>query len=201
MVPIVRLTLRTGRSMRTGVLSRNASWLISISLWSRALPSPWSCPTVLRRGAPSGDATTARIGMRSRPLAFQCSIAAAVSSRDTSPMASAKDLNPRAARCSRTSWAMYSKNVSMYSGKPVYIETFFEYIAQEVREHLAALGFRSLAEAIGEVSRLDTAAAIEHWKASGLDLTPILTEVVPSGGAARHNTVGQDHGLGKALDH
>jgi len=90
---------------------------------------------------------------------------------------------------------------SRFSGKPEYVETFFEYIAQEVREHLAALGFRSLAEAIGEVSRLDTAAAIQHWKASGLDLTPILTEVVPSGGAARHNTVGQDHGLGKALDH
>src|SRR5664280_1371792 len=90
---------------------------------------------------------------------------------------------------------------SRFSGKPEYVETFFEYIAQEVREHLAALGFRSLAEAIGEVSRLDTAAAIQHWKASGLDLTPILTDVVPPGGAARRNTVGQDHGLGKALDH
>jgi glutamate synthase (NADPH/NADH) large chain len=90
---------------------------------------------------------------------------------------------------------------SRFSGKPEYIETFFEYIAQEVREHLAALGFRSLAEAIGEVSLIDTAAAVEHWKASGLDLTPILTEVVPRNGAARRNTVGQDHGLGKALDH
>jgi len=90
---------------------------------------------------------------------------------------------------------------SRFSGKPEYIETFFEYIAQEVREHLAALGLRSLAEAIGEVSLLDTAAAVAHWKASGLDLTPILTEVASPDGAARRNTVGQDHGLGKALDH
>jgi glutamate synthase (NADPH/NADH) large chain len=90
---------------------------------------------------------------------------------------------------------------SRFSGKPEYIETFFEYIAEEVREHLAALGFRSLAEAIGEVSLIDTAAAVEHWKASGLDLTPILAEVVPPDGAARRNTVGQDHGLAKALDH
>jgi len=90
---------------------------------------------------------------------------------------------------------------SRFSGKPEFIETFFEYIAQEVREHLAALGFRSMEEAIGEVSRLDTAAAVEHWKASGLDLAPILTEVESPDGAPRRNTVGQDHGLGKALDH
>jgi glutamate synthase (NADPH/NADH) large chain len=89
---------------------------------------------------------------------------------------------------------------SRFSGKPEYIETFFEYIAQEVRENLAALGFRSLTQAIGEVSLLDTAAAVDHWKASGLDLTPILTEVASPDGADRR-TVGQDHGLGKALDH
>jgi glutamate synthase (NADPH/NADH) large chain len=88
-----------------------------------------------------------------------------------------------------------------YSGKPEFVETFFEYIAEEVREHLAALGFRSLTEAIGEVSLLDTTAAVKHWKASGLDLTPILTEVVSADGSPRRNTVGQDHGLGKALDH
>src|SRR5665648_588862 len=90
---------------------------------------------------------------------------------------------------------------SRFSGKPEFIETFFEYIAQEVREHLAALGFRSLAEAIGEVSLLDTAAAVQHWKASGLDLRPILTEVTSPDGAPRRNTVSQDHGLEKALDH
>ena len=90
---------------------------------------------------------------------------------------------------------------SRFSGKPEFVETFFEYIAQEVREHLAALGFRSLEEAIGEVSCLDTASAVEHWKASGLDLAPILTEVKSPDGAPRRNTVSQDHGLGKALDH
>jgi glutamate synthase (NADPH/NADH) large chain len=90
---------------------------------------------------------------------------------------------------------------SRFSGKPEFVETFFEYIAQEVREHLATLGFRSLEEAIGEVSMLDTAVAIQHWKASGLDLTPILTEVESPDGSPRRNTVGQEHGLEKALDH
>ena len=80
---------------------------------------------------------------------------------------------------------------SRFSGKPEYVETFFEYIAQEVREHLAALGFRSLAEAIGEVSLLDTAAAVEHWKASGLDLTPILTDAGSPGRAAARRSPGR----------
>ena len=51
---------------------------------------------------------------------------------------------------------------------------FFEFIAEEVREHLAALGFRSLAEAIGRVDVLNTKPAEQHWKAHGLDLRPIL---------------------------
>ncbi|MGH9273119.1 MAG: glutamate synthase large subunit, partial [Acidimicrobiales bacterium] len=61
-----------------------------------------------------------------------------------------------------------------FNGTPEFVETFFEYIAEEVRELLAQLGFRTMAEAIGHVEALDTKAAVEHWKASGLDLSPIL---------------------------
>ncbi|MEI2775875.1 MAG: glutamate synthase-related protein [Tetrasphaera sp.] len=88
-----------------------------------------------------------------------------------------------------------------FTGKPEFVETFFEYIAEEVREHLAALGFRSLAEAIGQVGVIDTSAAVAHWKASGLDLAPILQEAAPADGSTRYQSVGQDHGLEKALDH
>ena len=59
-----------------------------------------------------------------------------------------------------------------FSGKPEFVETFFEYLAQEVREYLAELGFRSLDEVIGHTELLDVDRAIEHWKADGLDLTP-----------------------------
>src|SRR5665811_1241024 len=90
---------------------------------------------------------------------------------------------------------------SRFSGKPEFVETFFEYIAEEVREHLAALGFRSVEEAIGEASMLDTVAAVQHWKASGLDLRPILTEIQSADGSPRRHTIDQDHGLEKALDH
>ncbi|MBW9206196.1 glutamate synthase large subunit [Mumia sp. zg.B17] len=88
----------------------------------------------------------------------------------------------------------------MYSGKPEFVVNFFEYIAQEVREYLATLGFRSIEEAVGHAEMLDTREAIAHWKASGLDLTPILHVPELPEGTPRHHTVGQDHGLERALD-
>jgi len=85
-----------------------------------------------------------------------------------------------------------------FSGKPEFVETFFEYIAEEVREWLAKLGFRSIEEAVGQVELLDTRDAIDHWKASGLDLAPLLKAPLFAG--SRKNTGEQDHGLAAALD-
>ena len=85
-----------------------------------------------------------------------------------------------------------------FTGKPEFVETFFEYIAEEVRQLLAQLGFRKLEDAIGQVEMLDTKAATDHWKASGLDLSPILQ--APIGNGDRKNTTFQDHGLSAALD-
>jgi glutamate synthase (NADPH/NADH) large chain len=85
-----------------------------------------------------------------------------------------------------------------FTGKPEFVETFFEYIAEEVREILAQLGFRTLQEAIGHVEFLDTRKAVDHWKAAGLNLEPLL--VRPDVDSALHNTVKQDHGLDAALD-
>jgi glutamate synthase (NADPH/NADH) large chain len=87
-----------------------------------------------------------------------------------------------------------------FTGKPEFVVNFFEFIATEVREYLAALGFRTLDEAIGRADLLDTASAVGHWKASGLDLTPVLHVPDLPEGAARHRTTGQDHGLDRALD-
>jgi glutamate synthase (NADPH/NADH) large chain len=87
-----------------------------------------------------------------------------------------------------------------FTGKPEFVQTFFEYIAEEVRELLAELGFRSLDEAIGQAEVLDTRKAVDHWKASGLDLAPILHVPELAEGAARRCVTVQDHGLDKALD-
>ena len=85
-----------------------------------------------------------------------------------------------------------------FSGQAQYVVSFFEFIAQEVRELLAELGFRSLDEAIGRTDVLNTRRAVDHWKAAGLDLSPIL--YTPEVSGPRRNTVGQDHGLDRALD-
>ena len=87
-----------------------------------------------------------------------------------------------------------------FSGKPEFVVNFFEFIAEEVREHLAALGFRSIEEAIGHAEVLDTVDSHRHWKAHGLDLAPILYHPEIGEGESRFNTTGQDHGLDAALD-
>ncbi len=88
-----------------------------------------------------------------------------------------------------------------FSGKPEFVVNFFEFLGEEVREHLAALGFRSIAEAVGHAEMLDVQAAVDHWKAHGLDLAPILAVADnPYEGQDLYCTKEQDHGLDRALD-
>ena len=88
-----------------------------------------------------------------------------------------------------------------FAGQAEYVVAFMRFIAEEVREHLAALGFRSLQEAIGHTEVLDTRAAEAHWKAEGLDLSPILHAPELRPDQCRHQRVSQEHGLEHALDH
>jgi len=87
-----------------------------------------------------------------------------------------------------------------FHGDPDHVVNFFMFIAEEVRELLAQLGFRTLEEAVGRVDVLDIAEAVGHWKTQGLDLTPILTKVDDVHGNALHRIQGQDHGLDTKLD-
>ncbi|BDZ43538.1 glutamate synthase [Paraoerskovia sediminicola] len=87
-----------------------------------------------------------------------------------------------------------------FTGQADHVVNFFEFIGQEVRELLAELGYRSVEEAIGQVQRLDTRKAVDHWKAQGLDLGPVLERPQPVEGSSLRNTTVQDHGLDKALD-
>src|SRR5205807_612164 len=71
-----------------------------------------------------------------------------------------------------------------FSGKPEFVVNLFAFIAEEVRDYLARMGFRTLEELIGRADLLDTGMAVEHWKASGLDLSPIrYTPPLPEGAA------------------
>ena len=87
-----------------------------------------------------------------------------------------------------------------FSGKAEHVVNFFYFIAEEVRELLAELGFRSLEDAIGQVEHLDSVEAIDHWKAHGLNLSPIfyLPEIEET--ADRRQTHKQNHGLESILD-
>ena len=89
-----------------------------------------------------------------------------------------------------------------FTGRAEHIVNFFRFVAQEVREYLARLGFRSLDEAVGRADLLDVDEAVEHWKAKGLDLSPIFAvpSVESSRGGARRKVREQDHGLDRALD-
>ena len=87
-----------------------------------------------------------------------------------------------------------------FSGTPEFVETFFEFLADEVREILASLGLRSIEEAVGRIDLLDVDRARTHWKASSLDLEPLLTAVEPAHGSAPLHRRDQDHGVVHALE-
>ncbi|PZE28808.1 glutamate synthase large subunit [Curtobacterium sp. MCBD17_028] len=87
-----------------------------------------------------------------------------------------------------------------FTGKPEFVVNFFEFLAQEVREYLAELGFRSLEEAIGHTEVLDVDRAVEHWKASGLDLAPVLRGPEFADDEPRRNLREQDHELDAHFD-
>ena len=87
-----------------------------------------------------------------------------------------------------------------FTGTPELVETFFRFIADEVREYMAELGFRSLDEMVGRADCLDFAPAATHWKANGVDLTPLLYQPPLAPGASRRAVVGQVTDLSHVLD-
>jgi glutamate synthase (ferredoxin) len=87
-----------------------------------------------------------------------------------------------------------------FSGNPDYVVNFMRFVAEELREIMAKLGVRTLNEMIGRTDKLAPWKAIEHWKAKGLDLTPILYQPVAGPEVGRYRQQDQDHGIEKSLD-
>ena len=88
-----------------------------------------------------------------------------------------------------------------FAGKPEYVINFFTFVAEELREIMAEMGFRRVEEMVGRSDRLDVTDAVEHWKAMGLDFTRIFYRPQVPERVATHKVQEQDHGLEKALDH
>ena len=100
-------------------------------------------------------------------------------------------------------WASPPQNPALrerYSGRPEFVETYFRFVAEEIREAMAQLGFRTMADMIGRVDRLDVRKAVDHWKARGVDLSSILHEPEAPPSVGRRCVQPQDHGLDRALD-
>jgi len=87
-----------------------------------------------------------------------------------------------------------------FTGAPEMVENFFRFIAEEVRELMAELGFRTIDQMVGRADCLDIEQAVHHWKAKGLDLRPLLHQPNLPDTVARRRVIEQDHGLQEALD-
>ena len=88
-----------------------------------------------------------------------------------------------------------------FTGQPEHIINYFFFVAEELREIMAQLGFRTLNEMIGRVDKLDMRKALDHWKAGGVDLSKLLHQMPARPGVAVWNSERQNHGLEQALDH
>jgi glutamate synthase (NADPH/NADH) large chain len=88
-----------------------------------------------------------------------------------------------------------------FTGQPEHVINYFFFVAEELRQIMADLGFRTLNEMVGRVDRLDVGSAVDHWKAKGVDLSRLLYAAPAEGQKGLWNMDRQDHGLGKALDH
>ena len=89
----------------------------------------------------------------------------------------------------------------LFQGQPEHVINFFFFIAEQVRQYMAQMGFRKVDEMVGRVEMLDVRPAVDHWKARGVDLSAILYAPPVPGRIARHCVHKQDHGLQQALDH
>jgi len=87
-----------------------------------------------------------------------------------------------------------------FTGQPEHVINYFFFVAEELRQIMAEMGFRTVEEMIGRVDRIDMKPAIDHWKARGVDLSRLLHRVEPAAGMSLHQTIEQDHGLAAALD-
>jgi glutamate synthase (NADPH) large chain len=88
-----------------------------------------------------------------------------------------------------------------FQGQPEHVINFFFFLAEQVRQYMAELGFRRVDEMVGRVDMLDVQPAVNHWKGSGLDLSAILYNPPVPSRVARRCVQAQDHGLEQALDH
>ena len=138
-----------------------------------------------------------------RDVAIACLLGAEEFGFATAPLVASGCVMMRACHLNTCPVGIATQNPELrkkFKGKPEHVVNFMYFVAQELREIMAMLGFRTVDEMVGKVEKLDRNKAIEHYKSRGIDLTPILHKVKVAEDVKLFNTSKQDHQLEKALD-
>ena len=138
-----------------------------------------------------------------RDVAIACLLGAEEFGFATAPLVASGCIMMRACHLNTCPVGIATQNPELrkkFIGKPEHVVNFMYFVAQELREIMANLGFRTVDEMVGKVEKLDRNKAIQHYKSKGIDLTPILHKVEVAEGVQLFNTSNQDHQLEKALD-
>jgi glutamate synthase (ferredoxin) len=138
-----------------------------------------------------------------RDVAIACLLGAEEFGFATAPLVASGCIMMRACHLNTCPVGIATQNPDLrkkFKGKPEHVVNYMYFVAQEVREIMAKLGFRTVNEMVGQVQKLNRNGAIEHYKASGIDLTPILHKIDVPAGTKLYNTEQQDHKLETHLD-
>ncbi len=138
-----------------------------------------------------------------RDVAIACLLGAEEFGFATAPLVASGCIMMRACHLNTCPVGIATQNPELrknFKGKPEHVVNFMYFVAQELREIMANLGFRTVDEMVGKVEKLDRNKAIEHYKSKGIDLTPILHKVEVAEDVQLFNTTNQNHQLEKALD-
>ena len=138
-----------------------------------------------------------------RDVAVACLLGAEEFGFATAPLVASGCIMMRACHLNTCPVGIATQNPELrkkFKGKPEHVVNFMYFVAQELREIMAKLGFRTIDEMVGKVEKLDRNTAIEHYKSRGIDLTPILHKVEVDADVDIFNTETQDHQLERALD-
>ncbi len=138
-----------------------------------------------------------------RDVAIACLLGAEEFGFATAPLVASGCIMMRACHLNTCPVGIATQNPdlrSKFKGKPEHVVNFMYFVAQELREIMAKLGFKTVDDMVGRVEKLNRDSAINHYKSRGIDLSPILHKVQSKNGAKLHNTIKQDHQIQNALD-
>ena len=185
----------TGASPLTSLTHAGSPWEIGLAETQQ---------TLLLNGLRTRVAVQADGGLRTgRDVAIACLLGADEFGFATAPLIAAGCIMMRKCHLNTCPVGVATQDPVLrarFTGQPEHVINYFFFVAEELREIMAELGFRTLNEMVGRVDRLDMRDAVDHWKASGVDLSKLLYAAAPEGAKGLWNMDRQDHGLDKALD-